>query len=172
MGFRELVRLGGIIQTFRWSRVLSEPTGYHSWEDIPAYVHQICFGKNFSQNLPFSYLCLGLNGKGMTDTHTMERQNVWCFYWQVLQSSGSTGDSSGKSPKWLLSACGTLMTERLMKSPKGVHNLIKGVLDIGPANSAQNQQKSQCDLKKVQIITAIVSNPTTSGGKCFLVISG
>ena len=167
MGFRELVRLGGIIQTFRWSRVLSEPIRCHCWEDIPAYVHQICFGKNLSKNLPFSYLRLGLKGKSMTMIHL--RQNVWCFHWQVLQSSGSTGDSSGKSPKWLLSACGTLMTERLMKSPKGVQNLIKGVLDIGPANSAQNQQKSQCDLRKVQIITAIVSNPTTLGGKYFLV---
>ena len=56
------------------------------------------------------------------------------------------------------------MTERLMKSPKGVQNLIKAVLDIGAANSAKNQQKNLCDAKKVQIITAIVSNPTTSGG--------
>ena len=80
-------------------------------------------------------------------------------YLLVLQSSGAK-ESTGL-PKWLLTACGTLMTHRLVASSLGVVNLVKAVLEIG------TPQAQTADLKKVEVVASIVSNPTTSGSLDF-----
>ena len=79
---------------------------------------------------------------------------------QVLQSS--CAKESSCLPKWLLSACGTLMTQRLVAPPPhaGVTNLMKAVLEIGTPNQAKT---ASVDPKKVEVVASIVSNPTISG---------
>ena len=83
-----------------------------------------------------------------------------------LQSSGAK-ESAGL-PKWLSTACGTLMTHRLVASSSGVVNLVKAVLEIG------TPQAQTADLKKVEVVASILSNPTTSGSsdKCIYCYSG
>ena len=44
-----------------------------------------------------------------------------------------------------------------MKNPKGLANLMKGILDIG------SDIKTDTDPKKIQIVATIVSNPSTEG---------
>ena len=85
-------------------------------------------------------------------------------YLLVLQSTGaqeatkplpkSINAKRLRTPKWLQTACGILLSNRLTK-PQGLMHVIRGILDIGAETSE--------DLKKFQIIASIISNPPSTG---------
>ena len=69
-------------------------------------------------------------------------------------------DCQPTTPKWLQDACGILLTHLILQ-PKGVDNIIQGILGIG--SDAIETEGSHT--KRYAIIAAVISNPRSSGGK-------
>ena len=70
--------------------------------------------------------------------------------------------SESFTPKWFQNACGMMLTY-LINRPEGVHQLIKGVLNIGQeVNANENENETK---KKYTIIATVVSNPVLSNSK-------
>ena len=70
--------------------------------------------------------------------------------------------SESFTPKWFQNACGMMLTY-LINRPEGVHQLIKGVLNIGQeTNASGNENETK---KKYTIIATVVSNPVLNNSK-------
>jgi len=88
-------------------------------------------------------------------------------YLLVLQSCGagqavkptpkSINVKKSPTPKWVISACGSLLTHCLTHSKTGVLNVIQGILDVGNESSESN------DVQRYAVIASVISNPPSTG---------
>ena len=81
-------------------------------------------------------------------------------YLLVIQSGGASKNKKTeiKTPKWVKTVCGELLTDRLMQK-NGFLNVIRGVLDLGGGGGpSQEVQQTQ----KYEIISRVLSTPPYS----------
>ena len=76
-----------------------------------------------------------------------------------LSAPKSVNKVRSPTPKWLQSACGKLLSDRLVQKD-GVLNVLRGVLDLGGDSS---------DPQKYHLIAQVIANPPSSGSYADLV---